>query len=700
MERVTLEGCGRTSGCWGDRQAAVPSWLCGRRTMRRSSFGMLVSFGLMAGCGWGSGALGAESLEWLEQEAFRRAVERIAPSVVRIETIGGMERVEGLLFGTGPTTGLVVGADGYIASAAFNFLNRPSSILVQLPDGTRRPAELVATDHSRMLVLLKIDPPEPLAVPEFTPPDEIQVGAWAIAVGRAFEIGQPNVAVGILSAVNRIWGKALQTDTAVSPNNYGGPLIDIHGRVLGLLVPLSPQADNEVAGVEWYDSGIGFAIPGFELQRIVERLKGGKDLHPGLAGFHFGRENIYIAPPVVVGVRPNSPAYKAGLEPGDRIVRVDDRSVARAAEVKEAVSRRYAGQTLSLVIERGEQRRECQIELAARLEPYEHPFLGILPVRSRPKPGQPQQSEAGVAVRYVWPDSPAAKAGMNAGDRIVGLGGGAVKDAASLRESVNQRSPGDQVEVRLRRGDRQLQVAVTLGRLPEEPPGGPLPPAWPAGGDRQQREAEPAAGGATDFQSLKIPEFENDAWLYAPPQAGPPVSYGLVVWLPQPGAVDRRQLLQQWRLHCRRDHLLLLVVQSASTDRWLPREAELVRRLLDQVTATHAVDPTRVVLGGCGAGGSLAFLTAVRNRDVVRAVVLVDSPMAGVAPENEPPYRLAFYVAKTKKTAVLDRVDAAVARLRRMKYPVCVRILGQAPRELNVEEMAELARWIDSLDRI
>ena len=72
---------------------------------------------------------------------------------------------------------------------------------------------------------------------------------------------KPNISVGIVSAVNRIWGKAIQTDAKISPTNYGGPLVDIAGRVLGVLVPLSPMATDELAGVEWYDSGIGFAVP-------------------------------------------------------------------------------------------------------------------------------------------------------------------------------------------------------------------------------------------------------------------------------------------------------------------------------------------------------------------------------------------------------------------------------------------------------
>src|SRR5208283_4986837 len=154
--------------------------------------------------------------------------------------------------------------------------------LVRLPDGSRKPAKLVARDHNCQLVLLKIELDHPLPVPEVAPQSEMRVGQWCVAVGRTFEESRPNMAVGILSAVGRVWGKALQTDAAISPNNYGGPLVDIRGRALGVTVPLSPQAANELAGIEWYDSGIGFAIPLEHVRNILPKLKKGKDLYPGL----------------------------------------------------------------------------------------------------------------------------------------------------------------------------------------------------------------------------------------------------------------------------------------------------------------------------------------------------------------------------------------------------------------------------------
>src|SRR6187200_1154104 len=137
-----------------------------------------------------------DSLAEQEEIALRGAAQRIAPCVVRIETIGGLERVGKLLVNTGPTTGLVVDEGGYVISSAFNFVQQPASILVTLPSGARASAQIVARDHSRMLVLLKVNTTEKLTVPVPVPRAETTVGQWAIAVGRTYDPSDVNVSVG------------------------------------------------------------------------------------------------------------------------------------------------------------------------------------------------------------------------------------------------------------------------------------------------------------------------------------------------------------------------------------------------------------------------------------------------------------------------------------------------------------------------
>ncbi|MFM9068650.1 MAG: hypothetical protein ACKOUR_15165, partial [Planctomycetota bacterium] len=128
---------------------------------------------------FGSKAEAQDDLEEAEERAMRAAVQRVASSVVRIETLGGLEVVGGQLANPGPTTGLIVGEDGWVLSSAFNFAQQPSSILVTLPNGKRAAAEIAARDLSRMLVLLKLNTTEKLPVPMIMPREEITVGQWS-----------------------------------------------------------------------------------------------------------------------------------------------------------------------------------------------------------------------------------------------------------------------------------------------------------------------------------------------------------------------------------------------------------------------------------------------------------------------------------------------------------------------------------------
>jgi serine protease Do len=655
---------------------------------------------------------GAADLDEIEKQAFQAAVDRVAPSVVRIQTIGGLEQVPQtpagngpinapgipsshaprMLAGTGPTTGLVVSADGYILSSAFNFANKPDSILVQLPDGARKPARLVATDHNRMLVLLKIDPPRPLTVPPWVPKGQVRVGQWAVAVGRAFESSRPNLAVGVISAVNRIWGKALQTDASISPNNYGGPLVDLAGRVFGLLVPLSPGGTDEAAGVEWYDSGIGFAIPADDLQAAALRLKAGKDLYSGVVGIRFPTVGIQIADPVISGARPNSPASKAGLKKDDRIVEIEGRKIGRAAEIKEEIGRRYAGDAIHLKLLRGGKPVETQLDLVDKLEPYAHPFLGILPARDLPA-GTPA-SPSGAKVRYVYKASPAAKAGLSAGDVLVSLAGQPVLDAARLRRRITDFQPGDKLPAEFRRGQETRKATIELAGLPEAVPEGPLPPAR-GKNDAKPPDARPEVGSIT----MQAGSLDSQARLYVPEDYDPAVAYGLVVWLHGKGGLKQEQLVARWKPHCDRDRLILLAPKSADTEHWALHELELIRTLVAQVRARYTIDADRVVAAGEEEGGTLACLAAFELADTFTGVAAIDARIGARTAENEPDHRLAFYVVRPGEGRAVQGVDEAVSALRSLKFPVTVKDPGEKS-VLSDDGLAELVRWIDTLDRI
>lgn len=659
-----------------------------RRSLRCVTLGVI---GLALAALWVSNAAGGDEppdLDRLEQEAFRAAAARVAPSIVRIEALGGQEQAGEPLAATSPTTGLVLSADGFIVSSTYNLTGTPTSILVRLPDGTRKPARLVATDHNRMLVLLKIEPDAPLAVPEIVPAAAMRVGQWAIALGKGLESDRPSIAVGILSAANRIWGKAIQTDAAVSPNNYGGPLVDVRGRVLGVLVPLSSESDELASGAEWYDSGIGFAVPAWHVAEILPRLEAGESLRAGVLGVSLASPNLYTEEARIGACHPNSPARKAGLQKGDRIVEIDGRPIVWGSQLKEALGRRYAGDTIHMAVVRGEERIERDVALVAQVDPFAHGFLGILPLR-RPDDAEP----AGLAVRAVYPQSPAQQADIQPGDVLVRAAGQDVKDRPSLAQAMVEMQPGQSLELEVRRGDATRPVTLALAVQPET-----VLPQLPAGW--QGTAEKPATAPPVGWVTLRAPEFQNEAGALIPADYDPAVPHGVLVYVGPPGVLDKDRLAAQWEDVCRRHDLVLLAPKSAGTERWQPREAALVRRLVDLLKTSYQIDSERVAILGEQAGSALATVVALRERELIRGLAVIDGELPAIPESNDPIIRLDFLVAMADGSRAARAVREAVVQLRARKFPVVELSLGARPRPLSADDLSTIARWVDSLDRL
>jgi serine protease Do len=244
--------------------------------------------------------------------------------------------------------------------------------------------------------VLKVDGVNNWPVPEFASRDGLQVGQWVVATGIGFGAGQPALSAGIISATSRISGRAVQTDANLSPANYGGPLIDLDGRVVGICSPLSPQSKNEAAGAEWYDSGIGFAVPLAGLDSVLTAMKEGKTLQPGFLGVKSQPNGEEAKGAVGQEIVPDSPAAKADLKPEDRIVSVGDIEVQDATHLSSVIGRFLAGDKVSVVIQRGDEKKVLEVELAVRPAeppkpmPMPPPMPGQEPKPGEPKPGEPR----------------------------------------------------------------------------------------------------------------------------------------------------------------------------------------------------------------------------------------------------------------------------------------------------------------------
>jgi serine protease Do len=425
-------------------------------------------------------------------------------------------------------------------------------------------------------------------------------------------------------------------------------------------------------------------VPLAHVLKIMPRLAQGKNLEAGMLGVTLKPGDKYADPPVLAGVRPNSPARAAGLAAGDTIVEAGGQAIISRTQLTHQVQTRYAGDRLHLVVLRDGKRLARDVELVDHIEPFVRPFLGILPRRDA-------EQTSGVVVRYVYPQSPAAEAGMVAGDRIEKLAGQPIIDAQGLAEHVALLEIGHETSLEIVRQEAarpgkplvvKFKPAAETEQVPDKLP--------EARGEAPHDEDLPPVG-AVDLQAGA---FTNDCLAYVPESYNPAVSYGVVVWLHAAGEFNRKELLTRWKPICEAHDLILLAPQAPAAGKWSPADVEFVAAALTQVTDQYNVDRLRIAAHGYRTGGALAYLLAFQTRELVRGVAPVLASMAGELPENEPEHRLDFFLSGDKQSTA-----KAAKTLREHRYAVTVQKTG-ADRYLNEAELAELVRWLDSLDKI
>jgi serine protease Do len=317
--------------------------------------------------------------------AITTAVERVAPSVVTVQT-EVVERVpvdvfeqffggrSGQRVSPGLGTGFIIRPEGVIVTNA-HVVAGASRISVMMRDGVTFPARLLGADETNDVAVLKIDGRD-LPVAPLGDSRSLLVGEWAIAIGNpyGFVLGnaEPSVTAGVISGVGRnlvargegpsAYFDMIQTDASINPGNSGGPLVTADGEVVGVNSSIFSTSGGSI--------GLGFAIPINRVRRVVEDLLEHGAVRRPWIGVKLdlgrtGNPRDVIAAGATVGVvTPGSPAARAGIRPGDVIVRSGDRLIRNAFDWEGELLDVRVGERLVLRVRRGGQEVDVPVTVA------------------------------------------------------------------------------------------------------------------------------------------------------------------------------------------------------------------------------------------------------------------------------------------------------------------------------------------------
>lgn len=323
--------------------------------------------------------------------SFRQAAQKAAPAVVSINVqqkarskarradpwFRFFEEPEDDSTGGGMGSGVIVSAEGYILTN-HHVIEGAEAIEVALNDGRTAMAKVIGTDSETDLALLKIDLPK-LPTIILGQMETLQVGDAVLAIGNPFGVGQ-TVTSGIVSALGRkqlginTFENFIQTDAAINPGNSGGALVDANGLLMGINTAIYSRSGGNM--------GIGFAVPVSTATQIMAALiKDGKvtrgwigvEPRPLTAeiaesfGIAKNKSTGTLPQGVLInGVLQNSPAAKAGIQPGDLILKVAGHVVADVPEMLTRVAALKPGEAASLSIQRNGKLIDIQVTPGTR----------------------------------------------------------------------------------------------------------------------------------------------------------------------------------------------------------------------------------------------------------------------------------------------------------------------------------------------
>jgi len=346
---------------------------------------------------------------------------------------------------------------GYIVTNN-HVVDRADEITVTLSDGRALPAKLVGTDTQVDLAVLKVDASK-LSQIKFADSSKLRVGDYVVAIGNPFGLDQ-TVTSGIVSALGRSglgiegYEDFIQTDASINPGNSGGALVNLRGELIGINTAILAPAGGNV--------GIGFAIPANMVSAIMAQLIKHGEVQRGRLGIRVQALNAELAKAfnvdfvegvVVVEVEKDSTAAKAGIVPGDVIVKVNDRDIKRVVDFHGQSALLMVGDRVDLTVLKDGKQKHVAFDLAAENleqitgERVDARLTGVSlqNFRSVDDPS----TGAGVLVTDIADDSVAWGRGLRPGDIIVALNRKPVRNISEMTDQ--QRASGDQLLLRVYR---------------------------------------------------------------------------------------------------------------------------------------------------------------------------------------------------------------------------------------------------------
>jgi S1-C subfamily serine protease len=300
------------------------------------------------------------------------ALERVAPAVAFIEVKGSKGRRPS----HGSGSGFLFTPDGYLLTNS-HVVHGADLITVRLNDDTRFSADVVGNDPDSDLAVLRIGSHSALPYAEFGDSARVRVGQVAIAIGNPLGYSK-TVTTGVISALGRtlratsgrLMHDVIQTDAALNPGNSGGPLVDSKGRVIGVNTAMIPQAQAIcfATGINTAKWVIGQLFAHGRVRRAYIGVSGATVPIATRVVRHFGLTNSSAVH--VLEIVPNSPAARAGVEVGDRMIAIDDAPVDGIDGLQRLLDSTWIGRHCELKV----LRRSSVVHLSLR--PVEVPAAG------------------------------------------------------------------------------------------------------------------------------------------------------------------------------------------------------------------------------------------------------------------------------------------------------------------------------------